>query len=114
MVLLRLLIKIPVSNAGQKLHKATEKKKTNRLWVIGQDKTLDHADLYGDIVITPYEALAGTQKLINVPWGIRKRIFQVKIPSGIREGTTLRLKGLGKLNDEGNRGDLFLKVKLKF
>jgi DnaJ-class molecular chaperone len=36
----------------------------------------------------------------------------VTIPPGVRDGTRLRLKGLGKKDIEGNRGDLFLEVEV--
>lgn len=36
----------------------------------------------------------------------------VTIPPGVEEGTRLRLKGLGKKDIDGNRGDLFLEVQI--
>jgi DnaJ-class molecular chaperone len=36
----------------------------------------------------------------------------VTIPPDVREGTRLRLKGLGRVDREGNRGDLFLEVRI--
>jgi len=41
---------------------------------------------------------------------ILKRLFRVTIPLGIRQGSNLRLVGLGKAMDSRRRGDLFLKV----
>ncbi len=110
MILLRLFLKIPAMSAGQKIRRTTAKKKTHRLQVIRPIGPGDDPHLYGTIVITPYEALAGTQKLINIPWGFHKRLLKVKVPPKTREGSLLRLKGLGKLTPDGQRGDLFLKV----
>jgi DnaJ-class molecular chaperone len=42
--------------------------------------------------------------------GFRKRLFQVTIPPGTREGSVLRLKGVGKPLPDGGRGDIYLKV----
>jgi len=36
----------------------------------------------------------------------------VTVPAGMEEGKRLRLKGLGKRDAEGNRGDLFLEVEI--
>jgi hypothetical protein len=67
----------------------------------------------GEITITPGEARTGARKLISIPQGLRKRPIWVTIPAGVDEGTRLRLKGLGRTDDEGNRGDLFLAVRLE-
>jgi hypothetical protein len=69
--------------------------------------------LYGTIAITPHEALTGTRKLVNIPWGFHKRLYKVVVPAGIQEGRKLRLKGLGKQATAGQRGDLFLKVLIR-
>jgi len=37
----------------------------------------------------------------------------VTIPAGVKEGTSLRFQGLGKMDKEGNRGDLYLEVRIK-
>jgi len=61
----------------------------------------------------PFEALAGTSKMVKIPWGFHKRLVRVSIPPGIKEDTKLRLKGLGRLTTDGQKGDLFLKVVIK-
>jgi DnaJ-class molecular chaperone len=70
--------------------------------------------VYGSIVVTPYEALAGTRKMVNIPWGFQKRLFNVAIPPGTRDGSVLRLKGLGKISPDGERGDFLLRVAVRF
>ena len=62
---------------------------------------------------TPAEALRGTIKLVNIPWGFQKRLFRVTIPPGVREGTVIRLKGMGRRDAAGVPGDLFLKVSVR-
>jgi membrane associated rhomboid family serine protease len=69
--------------------------------------------IYGTIAITPHEAVTGTTKLVNIPWGFHKRLYKVVVPAGIQEGRKLRLKGLGKRVATGQRGDLFLKVLIR-
>jgi curved DNA-binding protein CbpA len=70
------------------------------------------AHLYGTIAITAFEAFKGTSKLVNIPWGFQKRMIRVKVPPGVKDGSKLRLKGLGKITPDGQRGDLFLKVAI--
>jgi hypothetical protein len=73
----------------------------------------EDANIYGTLVLTPYEALAGTHKLINVPWGFKNRLFKVAVAPKTREGSLVRLKGLGKISPDGGRGDLLLKVVVR-
>ena len=42
----------------------------------------------------------------------QKRLFNVKVPAGIQEGTVLRLKGLGQRSGTNESGDLYLKVTI--
>jgi curved DNA-binding protein len=69
-------------------------------------------DLYGVIKLKPREAYTGARKLISIPQGLKKRTLMVTIPPGVEGGTRLRLKGLGKKDIDGNRGDLFLEVQI--
>lgn len=59
-----------------------------------------------EIPITPYEAVLGGE--INVPTPAGE--VKVKIPSGIRHGQSLRLKGKGWISAKGDFGDLLVKV----
>ena len=63
--------------------------------------------------ITPHEAVTGTRKLVNIPWGFHKRLYKVVVPAGMQEGRKLRLKGLGKRAATGEQGDLYLKVLIR-
>jgi hypothetical protein len=86
-VFLKLFNALPAIGVSAPIRRATRKKKTHRLQVIragGMD--MDY-HLYGTINISPYEAFAGTQKLVNIPWGVHNRLFRVKIPPGLEKDT---------------------------
>ena len=61
----------------------------------------------------PYEALVGSRKLVNVPDGFQRRIYNVIVHPGITAGKVLRLKGQGRSTASGGRGDLLLKVMIQ-
>lgn len=110
MVFLKVMVTLPSLGVTRRLRATTEKGRTHRLQVIRPVSTPDSPHLFGNITITAREARYGTRKLINVPWGFRKRILRVVIPPGINHGSTLRLSGMGKQVEEGVQGDLLLKV----
>jgi hypothetical protein len=70
-------------------------------------------NLYETIQITPYEAAAGAKKKINIPWGFYNRFYNVIIPGGTKNGTVLRLRGLGRDGPHGEKGDLYLTVEIQ-
>ncbi len=111
-ILLKVFLAYPAATITGRIRKLSEKKKTHRLQVIRPYVDGDDSNLYGTIMISSYEANSGTKKLINILGSGHKRLIRVIIPSGIKEGTRLRLEGLGKYVSEGIRGDLFLKVEI--
>ncbi|HOU54145.1 MAG TPA: J domain-containing protein [Myxococcota bacterium] len=71
-------------------------------------------DLTSDLSISLYESVEGGERLVQVPTasgGFEK--VQVKIPPGIASGKTLRLKGKGGQGPTGERGDLYLRVRVE-
>ncbi len=112
-IFLKISQAIPRTGASKAIARATARKRTDRLQVIrpahpgGNDP-----NLYSTIDVTPQEALRGTQKIVNIPWGGQKRLLKVIVPAGIDGGHDLRLKGQGRLMPDGRRGDLLLKVRL--
>ena len=113
MIFLKLFLLLPATGINARIRKTTAKRHTNRLQVIrpvGPDR---EADLFGIIMITPFEAANGTRKLVNIPWGFQKRLIKVAVPAGIGAGKQLRLKGLGKKMPDGRIGDLYLKVAIQ-
>jgi len=110
MIFLKVFQQVPLTGLTRKMQPMTRRKTTHRLQVIHPAGPGDDPHLYGTLRITPYEAASGARKLVNIPWGFHKRLFQVAVPPGVQEGTKLRLEGLGKNLPGGRRGDLFLKV----
>jgi membrane associated rhomboid family serine protease len=111
-IFLKLFIKIPQLGLTSRLRRATFKQKTPRLQVIRTDGSADDPHLYGHFSITPREAQSGTRKVVNIPWGSRRRLFRITVPAGVKDGTVLRLTGMGKAKNGAQRGDLYLKVAI--
>jgi rhomboid family protein len=112
MIFLKLFLKAPELGITRRVKSRTEKKRTHRLQVIRTAGDMDAAHLYGTIAITPTEAALGTRKLVNIPKGLHKRLFRLTIPPAVRDGTTLRLAGMGRKTGVGKIGDLYLKVSI--
>jgi membrane associated rhomboid family serine protease len=112
LLFLKLFDRLPHTGVSRRIRQFTAKRKSPRLQLVRPAGSGDDPHLYSLIKITPYEALAGTRKLVNIPLGFQKRIFSVQVPPGIQEGTVLRLKGLGQRLSSGEIGDLYLKVSI--
>ena len=112
MIFLKIFLAMPETGFSNKIRRLTAKRKTERLQVIRPIGPGNDPNLYGTINITSFEAIAGTHKLVNIPWGFKKRVVRVIVPSGVKAGSKLRLKGLGKITPDGQRGDLYLKVAI--
>ncbi len=112
-IFLKLFQMLPESGMRKRMRDLTRKRTTPRLQVIRPVGFGKDPDLHSPISVTEREALFGTRKLVNIPKGFRKRAFFLTIPPGVSEGSTLRLKGMGRQTAEGLRGDLYLKVNIK-
>ena len=112
LILIKLFELIPRTGLSHGLHRLTERQTTHRLQSIFPQFLPDELDLHGMIKVTPREAYYGTRKLISIPQGSIKRTLLVTIPPRVEEGKRLRLKGLGQMDRAGNRGDLFLEVRV--
>jgi curved DNA-binding protein CbpA len=112
-IFLKILDVIPRAGLEGGLRRYTERRTTPRLQAVIPHSLPEALDLYALIEITSREADNGARKLITIPQGLKKRSLIVTIPPGVREGTRLRLKGLGQKDDKGNQGDLFLEVRVK-
>ena len=113
LVLVKLNKKLPETGTKQKISQFTAKKSTPKLQMIVASGKADSSDLYGNIDITSIEAIAGTHKMVTIPWGFYKPLYKVKIPAGIKHGTRLRLSGMGKSLPDGRKGDMYLTVNVK-
>lgn len=109
-LLLKLFLYLPQTGLTGVARRMTEKKKTSRFQFVRPSGGESDQDLYGTITISMSESLVGTKKLVNVPWGVQKKLLRVSVPAGIRDGQVLRLKGQGKPSPANQRGDLLLKV----
>jgi membrane associated rhomboid family serine protease len=110
MVLLKLLARIPAGRFDAAARRLTARKKTDRLQRIRPEDSDTGGDLFGTLQITPFEALAGTKKVVAVPHGLSRMPLRVSVPPGVPSGTVLRLRGLGRRLPGGGRGNLMLKV----
>ncbi len=111
-IFLKLTLLLPTVEPHGTLRRIITRKKTPRLQVIRPVGPTPDPHLYGILSITAQEAAAGTRKLVNIPMGFQKRIFRVSVPSGVKAGSKLRLKGLGKKVGARQRGDLYLKIAI--
>lgn len=112
MVGVKLFDLLPHTGISKPIQTATIKKKSHRLQVVRPAQDTADLNLRGVIEVTPYEALLGTHKVVTIPGGFKNRMMKVAVPSGTREGSSLRLKGQGRLRD-GAKGDLLLKVAFR-
>ncbi len=103
---------IPRTGLDNRLKPYTERQTTPRLQTVLPQALGDELDVYGTLAVSRKEALQGSRKMISVPEGLRRRSVMVTIPPGVEDGTRLRLKGLGKKDPEGNRGDLYLGIRI--
>ncbi|MEK7205702.1 MAG: DnaJ domain-containing protein [candidate division NC10 bacterium] len=69
-------------------------------------------DLTRDLPITPEEARSGTRKHVRLARGTEIEEVVVTIPSGVRPGTRLRLRGKGLVGQTGLPGDLYLRIHI--
>jgi DnaJ-class molecular chaperone len=69
-------------------------------------------DQHQDIEISAREAASGGEKRVTYKRGMESKKLMVKIPPGVKTGTKIRLKGMGKAGSN-NSGDLYLHVKVK-
>jgi membrane associated rhomboid family serine protease len=114
MLFLKLFSALPDTGMSRRIRQFTAKRKTPRLQLIRPASSGDDSHLYSLLKITPYEALTGTRKLVNIPQGFQqKRMFNINVPAGVQDGTVLRLKGLGQRSRSGEIGDLYLKVTIE-
>lgn len=110
MILLMFFKIVPETGISDRMRRMTAKKKSHGFQMIRAGGPVDDPDLYGSLAISTYEALAGTRKLVNIPWGFQRRIYRIDIPPGVKNGQVLRLRGMGKRTADGRRGDLRLKI----
>ncbi len=113
MLFIKLNRLLPVKEGASTSRKLTQKKRTPKLQNIQISSVEESFDLSGTIDVTSIEAIAGTKKIVNIPWGFYKRVYKVTVPPGVKNGTRLKLIGLGRVKPDKTRGDLYLTVNIK-
>lgn len=68
-------------------------------------------DVESEITVSFREAALGCEKILRID-GAQSNTISVKIPAGINEGQSIRLKGKGRNSYSGKNGDLLLKVHI--
>src|SRR5215470_4060876 len=66
-------------------------------------------DVAAALTITLPEAAKGTKKRVHLPTG---KEVEVKIPAGLADGQTIRLKGQGLAGPRGHAGDVLITVSI--
>ena len=110
---LKLFLKVPPVGLSGRLRSVSPERKPHRLQMIRTTGRPGDPNLYGRIRVTPREAEEGARKLVNIPWGAQRRLFNVRVPEGVSDGRVLRLAGLGRKQADGQVGDLMLDVKIE-
>ncbi|HEU19921.1 MAG TPA: rhomboid family intramembrane serine protease [Deltaproteobacteria bacterium] len=109
-ILLKLMKVLPSFTMPGAMRDVTRRTRTPRLHVVKPTDETDAYDIYGSITITSKEAISGTRKIVDIRRGLQEKFFVVTIPPGVKEGSVLRLKGIGQKRDNDQRGDVYLKI----
>jgi curved DNA-binding protein len=75
-------------------------------------ETSRELDLYYELEIPFMDAIHGAEKTITLSTQAGTEEVSVRIPRGIATGKKLRLKGKGNVGRSGQRGDLYLTMKV--
>jgi membrane associated rhomboid family serine protease len=105
----KLFFALPRTGISQKVASSLQRRKTPRFQHIRPQVERD-LDTHGTIIITPREARLGTRKFVSIPH--KRKTVVVTIPADIGDGTRLRLRDMGQTSPHGERGDLYLTVKI--
>ncbi|MDY0132583.1 MAG: rhomboid family intramembrane serine protease [Desulforegulaceae bacterium] len=105
--------KLPSSKFSDRIKGSLQRKKSPEINTIKTLRIPDSNDAMGMIEISALEALSGCKKRANIPWGFYNRLYKITIPPNTRDRQKLRLRGLGFTDSFGNKGDLFIEVRIK-
>jgi hypothetical protein len=92
------------------LEQATTRKTSPRIQIMKPYGEDDVRSLIGSLTITAQEAARGARKMIGVTGAGEKKIFAVTVPPGTRDGTILRLPGIGRKEDTGEPLDGYIRI----
>jgi len=80
---------------------------------VAPDSAVRAGDLVQSLELTRDEAKRGGQRRITLDLDHGSEDLLVTIPAGVSQGTKLRLRGKGRIEAGGSRGDLYLAVQIK-
>ncbi|MDB6052643.1 MAG: Chaperone protein DnaJ [Verrucomicrobiales bacterium] len=72
------------------------------------DFVIEDSNLIHELDVAPWEAVLGAQVSVRT----LEKSIQIKIPPGTQSGQKMRLKGHGFPQKEGEKGDLFVKIRV--
>ncbi|MFP4475999.1 MAG: rhomboid family intramembrane serine protease [Desulfatibacillaceae bacterium] len=113
MIFLQIAARTPSIGVSDRVRQSTVRRASPRLQLVRPHPGPDEANLYGQLELSPEEAANGARKLINIPWGYQKRLFQVVVPPGMGTGMNLRLRGMGRRTSGGSAGDMILRIVVR-
>ncbi len=102
--------KIKIREQGQKGSKGGKNGDLLLKVKIREDRELklEGIDLIKDLPLTPWEASLGCEVLVK---GLKDKV-RIKVPEGIQTDEKIKLKGLGYKDMNGNKGDMYVRVKI--
>jgi hypothetical protein len=112
-ILLGFFTRLPSSKFSERIKGSLERKKSPEIITVRTLRIPDSLDVMGKVEISAFEAISGCTKKVNIPWGFYNRLYKIIIPPGIKDRQKLRLEGLGLADDYGNRGNLFIEVRIR-
>ncbi len=69
-------------------------------------------DVETTVTLTFEEAAKGTERKVRLDLPAGRRDVTVKIPAGVTDGARIRVRGHGEQIDEGDAGDLYVRVNV--
>lgn len=111
LVSVRLFETVPRTGITSRASRYTQRRSTPRLQRIRPMGTKEDLDTHASLIVTSREAGFGTRKLISLPY--RRKTVVVIIPAGIKDGTRLRLRGMGRKSATRDIGDLYFTIRIR-
>lgn len=71
---------------------------------------VDGINLITDLKVSPFEAILGTEKVVET---IEGKKIKLKIPPGSDSGKILRIPGMGIRKNNGQTGDLLVRIQIE-